>query len=378
MLFQEMSSGLGESSSYITTLPYASYYSALASHATTADDTNALLIDVPNSANNPVNGNSSITLKLPLSRALGFGVNPPSGQPDGTIGLKTSICNLSPSQTDPSKYSLFAVASHEMDEVLGLGSELDQDKGNGIFTGPVEPEDLFRYDQNGARSFTTNVNASSYFSLDGITDLAQFNQVASGDFGDWYSFFGGVTPEVQDAFSTPGATPVLGVELRVLDVIGFTLVTAKSNQTIAFGPLNNKTFGEPPFAVSATASSGLPVSFAILSGPASISGTNVTLTGTGVVTVRTSQGGNSVYNSAFDVDQPFTVFSRPAITPVAAGTNLVLTWPTNVAGYTLLTATNLAITNAWAVVSPSPAIVNGQYTVTNSFTNSTQFYRLKK
>ena len=30
-------------------------------------------------------------------------------------------------------------------------------------------------------------------------------------------------PKVQDAFQTPGAFPVLGVELRVLDAIGLTL-----------------------------------------------------------------------------------------------------------------------------------------------------------
>ena len=33
------------------------------------------------------------------------------------------------------------------------------------------------------------------------------------------------------------------------------------NQTIAFGPLAGKTYGEPDFAVAATASSGLPVTF---------------------------------------------------------------------------------------------------------------------
>src|SRR5262249_55636314 len=34
-------------------------------------------------------------------------------------------------------------------------------------------------------------------------------------------------------------------------------------QTITFGPLADKVYGNPPFAVSATASSGLPVAFAV-------------------------------------------------------------------------------------------------------------------
>ena len=374
--FDEMSSGLGQSSSFITSLAYSSYASALASHATTADDAVAILDSVPNVANNPVNNNSSIDLKLPLARALGFSVSGPGGL-DGTIGLNTSLCNLSAAQTDGSKYSLFAVASHEIDEVLGLGSALDQDKGSGNFTGLIMPEDLFRYDGTGARSFTTNVSAAAFFSLDSTTDLARFNQFASGDLGDWYSP-GGQTPQVQDAFGTPGSTPVLGVELRALDVIGFTLVAVKTNQTITFGPLGNRAFGEPPFSVSATTSSGLPVSFAILSGPATISGSNVTVTGTGTVTVRASQSGNASYNPAPNVDQPFTVFSPPGVSSLRSGANLILAWPTNVAGFTLLTSTNLAISNSWTVVSPAPVIVNGQYTVTNSFTNRYQFYRLKK
>jgi hypothetical protein len=81
----------------------------------------------------------------------------------------------------------------------------------------------------------------------------------------------------------------------------------KANQTITFGALANKTFGDPPFDVSATASSGLSVSFAIFSGPATIAGNTVTITGVGTVTVRASQPGNANYNPAPNVDQPFTV-----------------------------------------------------------------------
>src|SRR5206468_1537632 len=40
---------------------------------------------------------------------------------------------------------------------------------------------------------------------------------------------------------------------------------AKANQTVTFGALANRTYGDAPFTVNATASSGLPVSFAIVS-----------------------------------------------------------------------------------------------------------------
>ena len=243
----------------------------------------------------------------------------------------------------------------------------------------MSPEDLFRYDAGGARIYSTNAGASSYFSLDGLTNLAQFNQVASGDFGDWLSFGGGQIPQVQDAFAPPNSSPVLGVELRVLDAIGYTRVQgSKTNQTITFGALTNRTYGEPPFAVSATASSGLPVSFSILSGPATISLTNVTLTSTGVVTIRASQAGNANYNAAPNVAQSFTVFPPPSIGADRSATNLVLSWPTNIAGFTLLTTTNLSGVIAWTNATPAPVIVNGRYVVTNTTSGSRRFYRLKK
>ena len=82
---------------------------------------------------------------------------------------------------------------------------------------------------------------------------------------------------------------------------------AKANQTITFAALGAKTFGDAPFTVSATASSGLPVTFSIVSGPATVSGDIVTITGAGSVTVRASQAGDADYNAAASVDQTFTV-----------------------------------------------------------------------
>lgn len=86
-----------------------------------------------------------------------------------------------------------------------------------------------------------------------------------------------------------------------------SLTITKAAQTITFNTLAGKTYGDAAFAVSASSTSGLATSFSIVSGPATVSGTTVTLTGTGSVTVRASQGGNSNYNAAAVVDQPFNV-----------------------------------------------------------------------
>ncbi|MET0646100.1 MAG: Ig-like domain repeat protein [Pyrinomonadaceae bacterium] len=82
---------------------------------------------------------------------------------------------------------------------------------------------------------------------------------------------------------------------------------AKANQTISFAALAGKTFGDAPFSVSATSSSGLPVGFSVVSGPASVNGSTLTLTGGGTVTVRASQAGDANYNAAPPVERSFNV-----------------------------------------------------------------------
>jgi uncharacterized protein (TIGR03437 family) len=81
------------------------------------------------------------------------------------------------------------------------------------------------------------------------------------------------------------------------------------SQTIDFPPIPDQTFGNPPFAIAATASSGLPVAFNIMSGPAAVNGNIITLTGVGAVTVDASQPGNSVFAPAVDVVRTFRVLS---------------------------------------------------------------------
>jgi hypothetical protein len=123
-----------------------------------------------------------------------------------------------------------------------------------------------------------------------------------------------------------------------------TQTVNKADQTIASGTLNTKNYGDPPFAVSATASSGLPANFSIASGPATISGNTVTITGVGTVKVDANQAGNSNYNAAATVERPFTVNAATlAVTGITAnnkvydgGTNATL----NLGGVTLLGVTN--------------------------------------
>ena len=62
-----------------------------------------------------------------------------------------------------------------------------------------------------------------------------------------------------------------------------------------------------PFTVPASSSSELPVTLTVLSGPATFSGSLLTLTGVGTVTLQASQPGNANYLPAASVQQTFQV-----------------------------------------------------------------------
>jgi PASTA domain len=93
---------------------------------------------------------------------------------------------------------------------------------------------------------------------------------------------------------------------------------AKAGQSITFGPLANKRFGAPDFSVSATASSGLPVSFAA-SGRCTVRAATVHLTGAGSCTITASQPGDANYNAAPDVQRTFTITRPPCRVPKVVG-----------------------------------------------------------
>ena len=134
------------------------------------------------------------------------------------------------------------------------------------------------------------------------------------------------TPAGTFAFTAPSTVPVVGtasqsVTFTPMDAndynsaVGSVSVTVmQASQTITFvspGPQNNYF----PLTLAATASSGLVVSYTVTSGPATLNGSTLTFTGTGSVTVKAAQAGNSNYSAATPVSVTFTVNSLGASTP---------------------------------------------------------------
>ena len=112
---------------------------------------------------------------------------------------------------------------------------------------------------------------------------------------------------------------------RNADLMNFALTGETSNfngtldetyQAISFPQIANHLISDQPFTIEATATSGLPVTFTVLSGPATIEGDLVTLTGqSGEVVIEASQPGNGDFDPAVPVVNSFMVLDPATHVP---------------------------------------------------------------
>ena len=95
------------------------------------------------------------------------------------------------------------------------------------------------------------------------------------------------------------------------------IVVGTTPQEIAFAELGAKTYGGVPFALTATASSGLPVSYTSSNtNVARIAGSTLAIIGAGSAVITASQPGNSTYAAATPVPRTLTV-NKAALTIAA-------------------------------------------------------------
>ncbi len=138
-----------------------------------------------------------------------------------------------------------------------------------------------------------------------------------------YPFAAGSRDSAVIADLAPGAYTVQ--VSGVADTSGVALVEiydiTQETQTITFAALSDRITTSAPQNLSATASSGLSVTFSVISGPATITGNVLTLVGTpGTVEVRAAQAGNLGFSAAPPLDRTFTVSPQPP-TPSGVSTS---------------------------------------------------------
>ncbi|WP_319500448.1 MBG domain-containing protein [uncultured Draconibacterium sp.] len=186
-------------------------------------------------------------------------------------------------------------------------------KGTQFITIAIEP---------GPITEMTKITATSTSGLPVALTLGTGSAATSLDYnsgGDFYTLNGlQSTGEIYIVGNQAGNEKFLPAD-QVLQTIDID----KENQVISFAAIADQTYSPTlTLPLSATASSGLSVSYSIVSGPASLSVNTLTINGAGTVVVEASQSGNPTYNPAPTVTQQFEVLKA---TPVINQDDIVKT-----------------------------------------------------
>jgi predicted outer membrane repeat protein len=233
----------------------------------------------------------------PITGAVAQTYTTVAADADTSIAFEvTPVAQTGTNPGDPVSSSIFVPNSAPIASAVSIAGVATF---NSLLTGQYTYSDL-ESDAQGASAFRWLRNGVV---IDAAT--ASSYTVAAADIGQSLTFE--VTP-IASAGSLIGA-PVTSLPVTI----------GKADQTITFNALANKNLGDADFAVSATASSGLAVSF-VASGSCTLNSNTVHLTGIGSCTITASQSGDANYNSAPDVSRTFSITA-------ALATHLVVSAP---------------------------------------------------
>jgi hypothetical protein len=235
------------------------------------------------------------------------------------VGTQTLTATFTPTDTANNNSASASVALAVIVAVPGAPTAVSATTANGeatvIFTAPSNTG------SSAITSYTINATA---------TDGSTVTVTATGS----PTKVTGITPGKTYRF-TVIATNSAGASdsSTTTDALTISLI----NQMITFIAPTDRTSNSGSFTLTASASSGLPVSFAVLSGPALLAGNRIDLTGAmGPVTIRASQAGNADYNAAPNIEVSFTVqqgvtqtiFSKAVVPDTnAVVADVAVVWP---------------------------------------------------
>src|SRR5262249_33710373 len=111
----------------------------------------------------------------------------------------------------------------------------------------------------------------------------------------------------------------------------FHLTVQKAGQTITFAGPASQPFSATPIALSATATSGLVITFSTSTpGVCTVSGTSLTMVTAGTCTIAADQAGNANYTAAPTITRTFTITATapgaPSITSTQAFSGAALVY----------------------------------------------------
>jgi len=154
-------------------------------------------------------------------------------------------------------------------------------------------------------SDATVLSVSGY----GDIDITEFEGASLSENYLYLNLSGLLPSETEITVTLPEGVVVDNVgNLSPEYIFGFTTEdNGKENQEIAFSEIAAKTYGDAAFDLEANSDSGLEVSFEVVSGPVTISGSTVTISGAGEATIKATQGGDDNYNAASPVERSFSI-----------------------------------------------------------------------
>ena len=190
-------------------------------------------------------------------------------------------------------------------------------------------EVTIRASQDGNDTYASATPVDRTFTIDKADQSITFGSIADREFGDDAFNISPTSSSGLDVSLTVISGPAFLIDNQVVITgTGTAIIAAnqsgseyynaasevqqsfeisKTDQVISFASLSDKTYGDGPFQLTATASSGLAIEYAVIGGNASLSGDELSITGVGDVTLEAAQEGDANYYAAMALEQSFAV-----------------------------------------------------------------------
>jgi hypothetical protein len=252
----------------------------------------------------------------------------------------------------------------------------------------------------------TTATASTSFTVNAETPTLTFAAIPAHTYGDapitvsaTSASTGAVTYSVTSGPATiagntvtltGGGTVVLGASQAANGNYGTAMASVSftvnpATATLTFTAITTHTYGDAPFAVSATSASSGAVTYSVTSGPATVTGNTVTITGVGTVVLGASQAATANYTSAtastsftVNIGTPTLVFaaipnhaySDPSFTVSATSASTGAVTYSVTSGPATISGNTVTLTGVGTVVLGASQAATANYT---SATASTSF-----
>jgi endoglucanase len=257
----------------------------------------------------------SSTVQANVTGFSGSGVVAPTGTVmlsiDGAAATPATIVNGQAQFTVPSGTS---AGSHALSFAYSGDTDYSAQTATGTYL--INPAPLVAVADSASRVYgaanpTFTGVLTGVLSSDGITATYVSQANATTAAGNYATGPDAITPVLADPRARLG-------NYNVTVTPGTLTITPFAN-SITFTQIAAQTYGAAPLTLSATATSGQPVTFVLVSGPASLSGNTLTLTGAGTVTVSGKQDASGAYAAAVS-SQSFVVAPAPLLIAVQNAT----------------------------------------------------------